>query len=297
MSNMNKRIKALLVLTVIAIAFSACAKTDIYGIPPKMAAYEIVAAVDSNDGGLHADECTEWSTDKCSAFVSQSATNNKTVEFNGKTYIGEYWYSVVELFNTYQTDYYTFDDGWFAVNQSDNSLSSIIFYDIKTGSKTVDDCEEEALRLAKQYIDVDHYELTTQSDEYINTYIFQRYIDGCKTCANLSIGFSTNGDVVTFSVMMTDEIEANLNQRGIISAKSTVERLGSDNGKMVLENKIKSIYPNLNEYEIVEKIIVILDDGSVGMVYIADVTYTLSETESEENVGSSRICILVRENE
>lgn len=290
---MNKRIKALLVLTVIAIAFSACGRIAAYSEPPKMVAYEIAAAVDSNDGGIHADEYSEWSTEKCTPFVNTSIMKSKEVTFNGKTYIGEYWYSITELFNTYQTDYYTFDGGWFSVNRLDGSLSSIVFYNINTGKQTVEDCKGEALRLAKQYIDVDQYELSTRSDEYINTFIFQRYVDGYKTCAKLSIGFSTNGDIVTFNVMMTKEIEESVKQRGINNVNSVAELFGSKHAVELLDDKVKTMYPTLLNYEVTEKVLVVLADGSIGMVHIADVNYSVSE--SAESIGSSRVCILLCE--
>ncbi len=135
------------------------------------------------------------------------------IVFDGQPYQGTYWYSVTEMFNNYQSDYYTFDGGWFAVKSSTGALVSFVDCDVVEGNLTIEDCKDEAFRIANQVIDVEQYELTATSDGLINTYFFQKYIDGCKTCAKLAVGISTSGKIVSFGYAMIDEIDLLVGQK------------------------------------------------------------------------------------
>ncbi len=257
-------------------------------------AYEITASADETDGGLHLNETDIWSKENCNASLDSSIQESKTIVFDGQPYQGTYWYSVTEMFNNYQSDYYTFDGGWFAVKSSTGALVSFVDCDVVEGNLTIEDCKDEAFRIANQVIDVEQYELTATSDGLINTYFFQKYIDGCKTCAKLAVGISTSGKIVSFGYAMIDEIDLVVGNKTAL-LENTIENLNSVNGIGAIEEKVRRIYPNLHDYEIEDRTLVVAENGRVGVVYRVDVEIQDKSSLDEINMVSSCVYILLQE--
>ena len=236
-------------------------------------AYEITATVDLNDGGTHVEEYPLWTVENCNAFSNSNAPAIKSVVFNGEEFTGSYWYSVIELYNNYQSDYYEFPGGWFAVNSSTGELVSIVFYSIREGDKTSEQCLELATTLAKQYIDIGEYVVNTVPGEFVHSYTFTRYINGIETCSKLSVGISTSGDIVAFSHMMLDAFDTSDSGKldtqvsNVELATTAIEERSSD----IMAKKISTIYPENERYVISKKLLVILESGKPGIVYFVDV--------------------------
>ena len=82
--------------------------------------------------------------------------------------------------------------------------------------------------------------------------------------------------------------------------ENTIENLNSVNGIEVIEGKVRRIYPNLHDYEIEDRTLVVAENGRVGVVYRVDV-----EIQDESSLGnnneidmiSSCVCILLQESE
>lgn len=270
---MKMKLCLIVCVVLITCGLCACSVPNENSSGANIQAYEITSAVDLNDGGIHVDEYPLWAVENCNAFSNGNASAIKSIKFNGEEFTGNYWYSVIELYNNYQSDYYEFPEGWFAVNSSTGDLVSIVFYSIREGNKTSEQCLELATTLAKQYIDLDEYVVNTVPGEFVHSYTFTRYINGIETCSKLSVGISTSGDIVTFSHMMLDAFDtSNLGkldiQIGDIELTTTAIE---ENSIDIVAKKINTIYPQNKRYVISKRLLVILESGKPGVVYFVDV--------------------------
>ena len=255
---------------------------------PIIEAFELGGCADASDGGEHHDECRIWTTDLCNMFQSQTAEKEFTVLFDGEEHTGTYWYSVVEQFNTVPVDYYQFEDGWFSVYSSDKRIASIAFYDVKEGNKGVDDCKDDAIRIAEQFIDVSEYSMEAKSDGIINSYKFHKSEFGYETCARLPVGISTSGKLVIFSEQMTKEFDDAFSK--CANAEDIAKTLGSAQGEQTVADKVSQIYEKVEKQEVIKKLLVVTDSNEIGMVYIVDVEYLWGE-----DCMGSRVAILLTE--
>lgn len=248
---------------------------------------------------LYTHEFQIWSTELVNSFESTNASKTLDVEFDGNTYSGEYAYSVFFEFDTYRTDFYNMEQGWFEVNSSNNKITDIVFTNTSDGgSITAEECEAEALRIANQFIDVSKYEMTVKTDEFFHSFSFEMKIAGLNTCARCYMLFSKSGELVEFSLSMTDEMEEILDSGNINAAERNVKWLTSEGAEFVLANKIRISNPNMDKYEIIDKTVILLENGEVAVAY----TVVITEFDVEEDTGyviesSQRKNIVVKYNE
>ena len=123
--------------------------------------------------------------------------------------------------------------------------------------------------------------MTVDSNEFLHTFMFEKYISDLKTCASFYISFSTSGEFVQFSSGMTDEIEVVTNSDNIKATERSISWLTSEGAEFVLANKIRISNPNMDEYEIIDKTVVLLENGEVAVAYTVDIT----EFDVEEDTG------------
>ncbi len=237
--------------------------------------------------------CVPW-PEKESA-DTENVAKSMTIEFDNKSYTGEYWRSNIVFLSGKQIDKYKFGNkGVFAVAHADGRLTDIEFLGrIRAGQKSIEDCKDEAVRIAAQYIDVDQYKLTTKTEGELHSFRFQRYIGDMKTVSQVSVLISTYGDLVQFSQMMTEEVENLTNRRDIGEIIKTIGILNSDKGIGLVDEKIRSMYEskdNLN-YVINDKVMVVLDDEDIGVVVVADVSWF----EYPDKLDGARESFLLRE--
>ncbi|MBQ4039783.1 MAG: hypothetical protein IJC91_01505 [Oscillospiraceae bacterium] len=231
---------------------------------------------------LYTHEFHIWSTKLVNSFESIDAPKALDVEFDGNTYSGEYAYSVFLGFDTYRTDYYDMEHGWFEVNSANNKITAMVFTNIPDGGNiTAEECEDEALRIANQFIDVSTYEMTVKTDKFFHSFSFEMKIAGLNTCARCYILFSKSGELVEFNLSMTEEMETLLDSGNIKAAERNVKWLTSEGAEYVLANKIRISNPSMDEYEIIDKTVVLLEDGEVAVAYTVDIT----ESDVEEDTG------------
>lgn len=294
-----KKIIIILIAAIVAITpLLGCSSEDKSNInfADTMVAYEIMSSADIYDGGIHVDEYPQWSCEKSNMFQDPLAEEVTAVEFEGREYSGKYWYSVVEPYNNYQSDYYEIPGGWYSINAENGKLLSLVLPNSEKGEKTIDDCKDKAISIAELFIDVEKYKLTTTEGEYVNAYYFRRFFEGYGTCALLAVGIGTDGSLVTFGRMMTDEMEQLLSEKDEEQIRKTLDKLCSEDGASVVEKKVRTIYDAIADYEVIDRTMTILDDGSIGVVYSVDVNFNdKADGEKEgEGITGSRIDILLK---
>ena len=80
---------------------------------------------------------------------------------------------------------------------------------------------------------------------------------------------------------MTEEMETLLDSGNIKAAERNVKWLTSEGAEFVLANKVRISNPSMDEYEIIDKTVVLLEDGEVAVAYTVEIT----ESDVEEDTG------------
>ena len=293
--------KRIIIELIICILLLSACSVNIDGKATSVAAYEINIAQDNIDYGHHADEYALWSSEKRTEHVRLDASKNVSVECNGKTINGEYKYTIRELFTTYETDCYERDKDWFEVEASSGKLLSAGTYSItSTGDKTEKECYTIAADIASKYINIKEYDLTVSTDgKTIYSFVFKRYVDGVETCAMFSVVITSAGEVVQISRRMNEEMSDALNAN-VEGINDIIRALCSDNAENAVKDKVREIYKDAGGYsfEIKNRILVLLEDGSFGLVYVIDVNVPDSPgaANNVEDHGENtyRVLILVK---
>ena len=247
---------------------------------------EMAFAVDENGNrtGITLDG-TRWSGGDCFAGRDQGDfPDTATVEFDGKTYTGKYEYTIPEdYYNPNKTARYTYG--------KDNNETETIFFDIdqngsltsfnivrdeegvilieKKGDKTVEDCRDEAFRIAGQFINTEDYEVTTKENDEIGVrdFYFKREVCGYETYANMSVHLNSCGQFYCFWRGNTNEFDNAVSQKTPEALSELLARLDSEETIAAIEERIKSYNPTMTDYEVVRKTVVVAPNGSLGMVF------------------------------
>ncbi len=288
--------KLLMIILCLILAANLCSCETSEGTPSQVAPFgiklqEVASAANKNDGGVHAYGEGQW--DMRGAKEGRTIPQELTITFDGKTYTGKYVDTYGYTYDTYNIDRYLVeaDRISFDVDASDGSLETIMFPDRPEGDKTIEDCKTEALRIAKQYINTDLYELRTNTNDSLHTFFFRRKIGEYDTVAAMSIGIDKQGNCAYINRMMTDEFEEWISKQDESEIKATLAKFDADITHSAIEEKVRSIYATMEKWEITNKLVVVTPDDKVGMVYT--VLAYLAGEEYHEGEGSYGTQILV----
>lgn len=232
------------------------------------------------------DEYELWTSEKVNIHENKGAQSKMTVQFNGKTYSGEYWYSSTEFYNTYESDFYEFDEGWFSVKSGTNELDSIAFSGVSKGNCSKEECLKIAKSIANKYIDINEYELNIDTDETINYYTFVRKINGLETCDRLSVGVATNGEIVTFNAWMCSEFKrvAEMKDYPEEWMLFKVDDLLGNNFDESITEMIKRSNRNIENVHVESVIMVSLGDSDYGLAYTVEGEFVTPESDGSEKI-------------
>lgn len=253
-----------------------------------LVALNVGGGSDSANGIGYPSECEFWSGEKQTRFQDDSAPRTRTVSFNGNTYTGTYQYSIVQIPDIYQTDYYALQNGKFAVYHATGKLSLLSIYGKDSGEMTADDCFEHALEAAMQIADVSEYVLTVIPTETLHWYRFERYIGDIQTAERISIGVTTTGEITQLVCVQLGAFDSVLSSDTTVDdiVARSVDALFSSQADDVLNTKINQIYGDLNKkypdsspslsYEVTNSLLVALPDGTLGLLQTVSADVALS---------------------
>lgn len=250
-----------------------------------------VGSFDSLDGGKHISEYPLWSEQAYSATSDFTAPKTMSINFEGKQYKGTYWYTITEGFNTYKSNYYTFDNGYFAINSTTNELNCIVLpvtNDV-TDRLSIVEYKGIANSIAKKYIKTDEYSIEILDGDSIISFCYYKYIDNIKTSDMLSISLDKSGNVASFSTSMLNRFNSN-----IINSNLTIEKkenLNSKETEAMVKDKVQNIYKNLSnvKQKTIKKTYVLLENGELGIVYTVSIVIVNNHFET-----SSLVEILIK---
>ena len=224
-----------------------------------------VLEVDFNsDAGNHTEEYPLWSSEKALDHNDPSAPEKYTVKFNGTKYTGAYQDSYVPYGASYISHEYMGDDVEFTINAETGELTSFRYRkNPYSQDNTLDEtgCRKIADEFAGKYINASDYTVTVDvptagSRKY--RFHYEMAINGLETLEYLSVAVDESGNIVSF------------NSRLLNSFNNVVDVV-YDEEKVVnaIENKLKSIYKDVDTYEGYEMegfYITKLKDGGYGFV-------------------------------
>ena len=249
-----------------------------------LAVYEISAAADQSDTGTHTGAYSLWTGAQCAMDQDPSAPRSRAISFDGISYTGSYWYSTTELYDTYASDFYQFDGGWFSVRAGTEELASLALLTPPQGDNLYQwEIQAEAVRLAEQYIDPADYQLTASFDGTIHTFRFRRMVGTLPTCAEVSVGIYADGTLGTFCRKMTGEMDAALERIGFGAAETLAGRLSSQEALQAVEKKLNQTYSQLDAFDMDEKTLVLLETGDLGLACRIAGTLLLGETPADDH--------------
>lgn len=268
-----------MILSILMITFCSCKKET----EPNYVAYEAVL-YDVLDGGHHAVDVPLWMAEKYSGSENFDAPQTVEIEFNGKTYTGNYHYSTSAAPSTYVIHKYSSDETSFEINASTNELTKIMFAGISsyTASVSATECKQIAEALAKSYIDISEYRTEENIGDFLYSITYFREIDGYRTTDQLSISVTYKGEIFSFS-------------RTNLGSFADVSEIDYDHEKIehAVHRKIKEIYSDENKhigYNINSVVLIRLDDGSIAFLFEITNRFFDGNTES-----TSPVCLLVAE--
>ena len=222
-------------------------------------------------------------------YVDTTSDTLKSVDFLGTEYNAKYEKSEKGYYYNENVDYFEVTDKYahdFGINRNTGRIDVCEMYmvnyaQIKEGSQKLsrDECQEIALDILKQYVNLDEYVLTKAATgdliEYkVYDFWFTRIIDGVKTNDKAYIVITEYGDLFNYIFTCLGEMKD-----AIVPTKEELSDM-----KVAIDTKVNSIYANVKksytvEYEIRDEYFVRLADGSYAMEYVVDVNLTPNDPE------------------
>jgi len=224
------------------------------------------------DTAIHHDaENCYWSRSHRTPHTRAQASPNVTIEFCGKTYDGKYRYSIVDGYCNFQSDYYGYDGGFFAIHENSGEVITFAVMNPETGSFPFDQCKEQAIELASQWINPSDYKLSYSTDEFIHSFLFEKYYGDLNSCAVLSLGYNTKGDLVTFQRFMTEEMNAAEQTLGMDQMMRIAALFSSKETEEEIHDYIENVYHIERDYQLYgdieyEKTLVLLPEGDPALI-------------------------------
>ncbi|MBQ9342316.1 MAG: hypothetical protein IJT81_08165 [Lachnospiraceae bacterium] len=237
-----------------------------------------------------------------SSFISESAINNSTINFDNTTYIGTYQYSKYNNYDSFETDYYcSADVVMWGLNATNGEL---VYINLKTPSffekepllQDVDNIKEIGLELAQKYaslfINLNDYILyntrrspyqpdrTQKAKMVFYTYTFVKKINNECSSAYISVQITSKGnlasivigDLNAFSDQYTKQIDS-------------FKDLDIDN---LVISELKSITKELDSptFDITNKYYALNPEGKIVICVTAKCSYYIINDQNErESAG------------
>ena len=160
-------------------------------------------------------ESTEnfWSYERKAGYVDELASPTYVFTWNNQYLKGDYEYSYILPGNSYICDAYTSSDAWFTVNRETDSVVEILWkkrVDPVTQNLSNNELIEIAENHLSAYIDRDTYiieDVTTDEEGPFHLHL-RKKIGDTLTTASAGISLRRNGEVMSLSLNMIEEIQA-----------------------------------------------------------------------------------------
>ena len=246
------------------------------------------------------EEYSYWTYDQCNMHPRKNAPQTCSIVFEGKEYSGEYQYSLLDYFNTYETDIYTFEGGDFAVKADTTEVVRIRLFHDEYGDYSIEECKKRAMEIASKYISVEDYQLAVDDSRPSETtdsaglyaFHFRRYIQNTPTCAGLDLIYSSDGELVWFERFMVDEFNAYMDKNPA-DAIADIGVLESSDASDLVYKTIKQQYPESVSSKVLGKSIVILPDNQLGEVFNVEFSFETAENKDETLKMKSQTIVIL----
>ncbi len=173
------------------------------------------------------------------------------------------------------------------------------YAELETVENRNNQCRTEAMQIAQQLINIDDYELTVDEREGVMLR-FHKKLFGYDTCARLNVSVIKNeyymaddADIeIGIGRILIDEMDALISSYDEAELKATLDKLGDDAVETAIQEKLKSAYPQLSNWELGKRMVVNAPDNEIGMVYVMD-TFAPDENDPSYKLRYSAVFFVV----
>lgn len=199
---MKRSLLALALTCIFVFQVAACSHRSGYldtSASSELKAIKIEVLSGSSDGEAIVSEHGSTDEVKRNSYEDKDAPQTAEVVFNGKTYKGEYEFSIIKRHFFNVSDFYDGQGVFFSINRENAQLESIVISDkAEEGDKVADECRKIAEELARKYIDLSQYTLSINEYTRLYGFSFIRMIKGVATSDVLSVVVRSSGEIVCF---------------------------------------------------------------------------------------------------
>ena len=300
-----KKAMTVFLSVMVAVCLSSCS-LSLPGFKKSPSLKAAVLTGTTSDSTLTSSDVEEygyWTYDQCNLHERQGAPAACTIVFDGIEYSGQYQYSYIEYFNTYETDVYMFEGGDFSVKAGTTDLVRIRFPHDEYGNLSRDICQAMAVNLASQYISTDEYLMTAtetpapgnEDAPGLYSFVFQRYVNDIPTSAWVNIIYSSNGELIWFEKSMVEEWNDCVSANDLNTIISSNAVFTSDKISELVSDLVQKSYPDAIEYDILNETVVLLPDGGIGKAFSVDISVNNSISEEEFSLSGEQTFFLIYE--
>ena len=259
---------------------------------------EIEVLSGSSDGEAIVSEHGSSDETGRNSYEDKDAPQTAEVVFNGKSYNGEYKFSIVMRHYFHVSDHYSGSGVSFFVNRETSQLESIAIFDqAEEGDKTADECRKIAEEITQQFIDLSQYTLSIKKGDSLRAYHFVRMIDGVATSDVLSVVVRSSGEIVCFNNYTSGKAGNAFSSADPKAIGDVIDRLSSSEVMTMIDNKVNAMYEVCASWSIVNKVLIELENHELGLAYTIDGELEPIRTGENQIMKSGfRIELLVREN-
>lgn len=279
----KNNLKISILILVLAILFVGCNNSEEH-----MAAFYLKGDADNSVNYKNINETDLWIMKSRDCYTTREVVQTATIEFEGKTYVGEYVDSNVRFLTNYLTDEYKFDSGRFHVDADTGELTVISFYLPLSKEKkiTIEQGEKIAVNIAKKYIDVSNYTLDKYESEYNYQYTFEKILGGVCTGEKFSMSLTFDGKIQSLAKIM---LGAFPNPDETEKYDERVKELIGAEATELVNNAVKEKYPAVIEYSapwsITDKWLVLDEDNNICALYKVEIEDTYDKNIVDEYGG------------
>ncbi len=291
---MGKLFRTLLIFVIALLLLSGCKPQE---KDVKITAYFLSEGSDGGELATAPSEIELWSAES-KLYDESSIAKTYTVEFEGKEYTGKYDKSYFRIGTNFRADRYDFDEGYFEIDSSTDTLVCIFFFIPAKTEKTIsfEQGKEIAQKIAQKYININDYEFTADEKDPFYSYTYKKMLNGIETSEIYSIMLNYDGTVKSSRIQLINTFPAPGKKQ---LYEERINLLTSKAAINAVNEKIAERYPQIKEkdsntkYEINGKWCVPDENNTPCMLYRVKIEES-KIIEDKEHISSALEWVVVR---
>ncbi len=238
-------------------------------------------ALEGSGAVINVPEDPFWTEERLRGDLNEEAPKTMIIEYENESYEGNYWESFWSMGLNFQEDYYQIanSDHMFSVNHDSGKVISI---DFPSTNKGIFISEEEAIQIAKEYLEkteipIGNLVFETKGSVSGDYLVFANcYLFGVETYGQISFWIDHDGTILVYNQGMYPIIEEYVSFHSEEEIKIELERLCSKEVETEIEKLV--LESGYTSYQIKGTNVTIDESGNLALIY----TISVAEKEIDE---------------